>query len=265
MKKLFVSILAFIMAYMPVSALEYTVKNAVIEDNLFVWEVINIDYRDDCTIVTKQVTPKKDGSYSIASDYNAFLEDFSTKMRFGIKWSAIGFDSKTYLYNNSPYEFTEIYEPIGDADRINIYSGKYYYIKGLDTDPLQTTNPTIRQEYPCGNMCNMTITSVIIAQNMTFVDLEYYSYYDEGWVSFDKNIIIRNVEKNFSASIMMVVYIDENDDFKNMDLSTRYTVQKAARNRFMLVFPGIPSGIFSVDIIEPDGFYWYGIKISNIE
>ena len=78
--------------------------------------------------------------------------------------------------------------------------------------------------------------------------------------------MIRNVENNFMAQISHLLFCDENGrivDEKNLD--ERYNVKKGERNRVVLVFPRTPTGIHSLDIIESDGFFWYGVKINNVD
>lgn len=247
-----------------IKATEIPVRNARVENNTFVWEVTAVEFRDDCTIVSKQVTPKTNGTW-ITSSYDEFLEDTNTNRRFKIKWSSIGFNEPKTLYSTDPVSFTEIYEPVGDARRININSGSEYYIKAIDTKPYYTSYPSVGKPYN-GAYCKTVITAVVISSECTLIALDYYSYYDEGWVSFASNMMIRNVENNFMAQISHLLVCDENGrivDEKNLD--ERYNVKKGERNRVILVFPRTPTGIHSLDIIESDGFFWYGVKINNVD
>lgn len=148
----------------------------------------------------KVVTPKVVGSW-ICSTPNEFLEDSDTGQRYMIVWSSLGFNSPHTLSTTTPVEFTEIYAPIGRTQRINISSGSTYYIRSLNTNPFLTVSPNIAQPYRCEN-CKTIITDIQIADDVTFVGLDFYSYEDQGWVSFANDIAIYNLDYHFSAQIL---------------------------------------------------------------
>ena len=132
--------------------------------------------------------------------------------------------------------------------------------------PFYTSFPSVGKPYD-GSYCKTVITDVVISDDCTFIALDYYSYYDSGgWVSFASNMMIQNEEHHFRAQICKLFVCDDNGivvEEKNLD--ERYNVNKGERNRVLMVFPRIPTGIYDIDIIEPDGFYWYGVKINNVE
>ncbi len=152
-----------------IKATEIPVRNARVENNTFVWDVTAVEFRDDCTIVSKQVTPKTNGTW-ITSSYDEFLEDTNTNRRFKIKWSSIGFNEPKTLYSTDPVSFTEIYEPVGDARRININSGSEYYIKAIDTKPYYTSYPSVGKPYNAHSAQTVTCVAVqtVTSETMFF-------------------------------------------------------------------------------------------------
>lgn len=243
-------------------AREIPISNAVIEDNTFIWKVIAIDFRDDCTIIHKEVTPKVAGTW-ICSSTDEFVEDATTLQRYHLLYSTIGTKPRE-IYHTNTISFTEIYPPVNQAERINIHSGHYYYKRGISVWPSYTNNPYVKASSD-GAYSKSQITSVIISDESTYVSLDYYSYYDNGWVSFNSNFYITD-NQHFRVNIMGLYVCDETGyivDSKNLD--EIYNVNKGVRNRIVLEFPKIPRGIHEIDIIEPEGFYWHGIKINNID
>ena len=183
-------------------------------------------------------------------------------------WSSIGFEKeKMVLYNKETICFTEIYPSVNNHNMVNIHSGTYYYTQNLLTNPYVTYNPYVAHPYD-GSFCKTRITSVVITESYTFVGLDYYSYYDEGWVSFASNITISD-DSRFYAKILGVYVCDENGLIvEEKDLDQQYSVEKGVCNRIVLLFPRIPSGIHNLNIVEhvePDGFFWYGIRINNVD
>lgn len=256
----------FFLSFLPsiILAREIPVSNAVIEDNTFVWEVVAIDFRDDCTIVHKEVTPKTKGTW-VCSMYNEFIEDSDTQQRYYLLYSTLGLQP-IEIYHTNTISFTEVYPPVNQADLISIHSGKYYYKRGIPVWPLYTSNPYVSSSSDDSNSTSY-ITNVTISDDCTFVGLDYYSYYYEGWVSFGSNIYITD-NQNFRANIMGVYLCDEEGQIvaaKNLD--ERYNVNRGERNRIVLLFPRIPNGVHEIDIIEPvtNGFYWRGVKINNLD
>ncbi len=246
--------------------IDVPVSDAIMEDENFIWRVVSVEFRDDCTIVKKEATPKTNGTW-LCSSRTEFIESSKTKEKFYILWSSIGFEKeKVRLYNKETFSFTEIYPSVKHFDMINIHSGVYYYIQNLETNPYCTYNPYVVRPYN-GSFCKTRITSVVITDSYTFVGLDYYSYYDEGWVSFDSNTTISD-DSEFYAKILGLYVCDESGLIvEEKDLNQRYTVEKGVCNRIVLLFPKVPSGIHSLNIVEhvePDGFFWYGIKINNV-
>ncbi len=241
---------------------EIPIKNAVIEDNTFTWKVVSVDFRDDCTIIHKEVTPKVVGTW-ICSSTDEFIEDAVTQQRYYLWYSTIGL-KPIEIYHTNTISFTEIYPPVNQSDFININSGKYYYKRGISVWPLYTTNPYVNASHD-GAYSRSQITGVIISDDCTLVALDYYSYYDNGWVSFNSNFYITD-NQHFRVNIMELYVCDKEGnivDTKNLD--ERYDVNRGERNRVLLVFPKIPRGIHEIDIIEPGGFFWRGIKINNVD
>ena len=260
MKKLF-----FLLAFLPsiILAREIPVSNAIIEDNTFVWEVIAVDFRDDCTIIHKEVTPKVSGTW-ICSTTDEFIEDAATQQRYYLLYSTIGLQP-IEIYHTNTISFTEIYPPVKQLDLINIHSGKYYYKKGISVWPFYTSYPYVAANSD-HSYANSQIVDVTITDALTFVAIDYYSYYPAGgWISFASNMYITD-NNTFRANIMGVFACDnEGDIVEAKNLDEQYDVNKGERNRIMLVFPRIPTGIHEVDVIEPNGFFWRGIKINNVD
>lgn len=244
-------------------AREIPISNAIIEDNTFIWKVIAIDFRDDCTIIHKEVTPKVVGTW-ICSSTDEFIEDAATQQRYYLWYSTIGL-KPIEIYHTNTISFTEIYPPVNQSDLINIHSGKYYYKRGVSVWPMYTPNPYVASDSD-DSYGTSQITEVTITDAFTFVAIDYYSYYPVGgWVSFASNMYITD-NNTFRANIMGVFVCDsEGNIVEAKNLDEKYDVNRGERNRVMLLFPRIPTSIREVDIIEPNGFFWHGIKINNID
>ena len=51
----------------------------------------------------------------------------------------------------------------------------------------------------------------------------------------------------------------------NLNLDEKYSVYKGKQYTVMLIFPRVTPGIYEIDIIEPEGFYWRGVRINNVQ
>lgn len=92
------------------------------------WQLLSIERRSDCTVLTKRVTPRVDGTYlySVPEEY---IEDSATGRKYYIQNSTLGFISApSSSLDTDPLIFTEVYPPLpSSVRRINVSSGTHYY------------------------------------------------------------------------------------------------------------------------------------------
>ena len=238
------------------------VSNATIEDEVFIWKVVSVDFRDECTIVHKEVTPKVVGT-TIFSTKDEYIEDSSTNEHFYISYSTLGFDP-VEVYHTNTISFTEIYPPVRHLEKINIYSGSIYYKVGLEVWPMYTAYPYVSRSSD-GQYSQSEIKSISMSDAYTLVTLNYTSYYEDGWVSFNSDFYLTD-GKTFKVNIMDALICDEAGQIVgNLNLDEKYSVYKGKQYTVMLIFPRVTPGIYEIDIIEPEGFYWRGVRINNVQ
>lgn len=106
-----------------------TLADARIEDDIFVWQVVQVHADEECTRVVKSVTPKVEGTY-IYSDGNECLVDKGTGNLYFIAESSLPTqDAPLILVTTDTFYFTEIYPALPYAsEQLDIYSGNDYYI-----------------------------------------------------------------------------------------------------------------------------------------
>jgi S1-C subfamily serine protease len=121
-----------------------------------------------------------------------------------------------------------------------------------------TENPKVSSFDPP----NCTIEKVRIEGGRTYVDLLYEktkSFPYQAWISFASSMYIKDKKTGEKYNILGL----GND----LSLDTQYKTdgKKGTIYEVTLVFPVLPAGITSIDIIEPaqNGFMWYGVEINN--
>ncbi len=110
----------------------HAVKGNQVETDYHKWECRAVEVQDGQTIVTKTVTPKKDGTY-VYSSQEEYIEDADTGRKYYLTNSTIGFeDSPTISNNTNQITFYEIYPALpSNVKRININSGHQYYVENM--------------------------------------------------------------------------------------------------------------------------------------
>lgn len=92
------------------------------------WQLLSIERRSDCTVLTKRVTPRVDGTYfySVPEEY---IEDSATGRKYYIQNSTLGFASApSSSLDTDPLIFTEVYPPLpSSVRRVSVSNGTRYY------------------------------------------------------------------------------------------------------------------------------------------
>lgn len=124
-----------------------------------------------------------------------------------------------------------------------------------------TNYPQINNPYPSSVYGTTTIEKVQIYSDHTIVVLQYKTgKHSGGWISLaSTTYLLVNGEKYPITAWAQ----DSGDDITNLDLNERYDVNPNTTYTLIMVFPSVPVGVENISIVEPNGFYWYGIHINN--
>ena len=118
----------------PVFSQQIVYNANVVETAEHSWSVVQVELKEDCTVVTKIVLPKVSLTW-ICCDKSQYIEDVETGEKYNIIDSDIGFEVGKYVLYNKPITYREIYPLLPQAvNKINIFSGNEYYVKGLLLD-----------------------------------------------------------------------------------------------------------------------------------
>ncbi len=109
------------------------VNSNIVETSVAKWRCTAVELRDKQTIVTKVCTPKTAGEAAHWCSQEEYIEDADTGRKYYLKIGTAGFESSPYIsHDTSPITFYEVYPALpATVTRINIFSGKEYYIKNL--------------------------------------------------------------------------------------------------------------------------------------
>ena len=124
-----------------------------------------------------------------------------------------------------------------------------------------TNNPRVNNPHPASVYGTTKIEAVSIYSDQTIVALQYNTSNRSGtFVALASSTYMLVNGKKYPIQAWGQ---DTDDDIVNLDFDYQYTVQPNTSYRFLMSFPPVPVGVENISIVEPDGFYWYGIHINN--
>ena len=118
----------------PVFSQQIVYNANVVETAEHSWSVVQVELKEDCTVVTKIVLPKVSPTW-ICCNKSQYIEDVETGQKYNIVSSDIGFEVGKYILYNKPITYREIYPSLPQSvNKISIFSGEKYYAKSLTLD-----------------------------------------------------------------------------------------------------------------------------------
>lgn len=138
----------------------------------------------------------------------------------------------------------------------NILTLVFSLLFGLLTFAQTTYSPRVSRT----NVPNCKISKIEISGGKTYVYLVYEktkSNLYQAWIAIGSSTYIKDRLTGMSYKILGLG--------DNLLLNTQYstTDRKGTKYNLTLIFPAIPPGTTSIDIIEYNGFQWQGITINN--
>lgn len=124
-----------------------------------------------------------------------------------------------------------------------------------------TDYPIVDNPYPASKIAITTIEGVKVQEDQTIVALRYNTgNYSGAWIQLSSSTyMLVNGEKYPIRTWGQFAQ----DKTTNLDLDYQYSVEPNTSYLFLMAFPPVPVGIENISIVEPNGFYWYGIHINN--
>jgi S1-C subfamily serine protease len=128
-----------------------------------------------------------------------------------------------------------------------------------------TPNPRVDSD-SFDESSQMRITSVITNEEVTLVTFQYATTMFKSWISLNEKTALTTNQSNTRLGVLEWGIITQEDNdlvFNALQFGKQFFVKRRTAYNLYMVFPVIPATATSLNIVEPDGFFWRGIHINN--